>query len=214
MPPDTCPEFFNHVARQSWPEWCFFPGRETFERCGDEVILHKIQSIKSEGRELIQDRAPRNGIGSGKIQSKAESQSVATKSSVSPKFKTFRALYRCGSGSSPPEQVPPLTLSSLPVMSPTPDPPVHWKLPRRLFRVSLCSLRLNLRGSAAGASFSRLMLVVHSFCNLKVRLHACSPPRLAATPLALSSVLNHLTAPAGLSPALMPSFTGAPRFTD
>jgi hypothetical protein len=63
MPPDICPKFFNHVTRQSWPGWCFFPGRETFERCGDEVILHKIQSIKSEGGELIQDRAPeRNRI--------------------------------------------------------------------------------------------------------------------------------------------------------
>jgi hypothetical protein len=43
---------------------------------------------------------------------------------------------------------------------------------------------------------------------------SCSPPRLAATQLARSSVLNHLTAPAGLSPALTPSFTGAPRFVD
>lgn len=57
MPPDICPKFFNHVARQSWPGWCFVPVRETFERRGDEVIFHKIQSIKSEGGELIQDRA-------------------------------------------------------------------------------------------------------------------------------------------------------------
>ena len=40
---------------------------------------------------------------------------------------------------------------------------------------------------------------------LSVRLHACSPPRLAATQLARSSVLNRLIAPAGLSPALMPA---------
>src|SRR5215207_3919839 len=52
--------------------------------------------------------------------------------------------------------------------------------------------------------------------DLPVRLHACpstgsgpracrdgSPPRLAATQLARSSVLNRLSAPAGLSPALM-----------
>jgi len=64
MSPDTCPKFFNHVARQSVVRVGFFPGRETFERCCDEVILHKIQSIKSEGGELIQDRAPeRNRIG-------------------------------------------------------------------------------------------------------------------------------------------------------
>ena len=35
--------------------------------------------------------------------------------------------------------------------------------------------------------------------------HACSPPRLTATQLARSSVLNRLIAPAGLSPALMPA---------
>ena len=33
----------------------------------------------------------------------------------------------------------------------------------------------------------------------------CSPPRLAATQLARSSVLNRLTAPAGLPPALTPA---------
>jgi hypothetical protein len=80
-----------------------------------------------------------------------------------------------------PEQVSPLTLSSLPLMSPTQTPPVHWEIPRWLFRVSLCGLRLQLRGSAAGVSFSRLILVVHSHCDLTVRLHAGSPPRLTAT---------------------------------
>src|SRR5271170_7412207 len=43
------------------------------------------------------------------------------------------------------------------------------------------------------------------YCDLPVRLHACSPPRLAATQLARSSVLNRLIAPAGLSPALTPA---------
>ena len=42
-------------------------------------------------------------------------------------------------------------------------------------------------------------------CDLPVRLHACSPPRLAATQLARSAVLNRLIAPAGLSPALTPA---------
>jgi hypothetical protein len=41
--------------------------------------------------------------------------------------------------------------------------------------------------------------------GLPVRLHACSPPRLAATQLARSSVLNRLIAPTGLSPALTPA---------
>jgi hypothetical protein len=41
--------------------------------------------------------------------------------------------------------------------------------------------------------------------DLPVRLHACSPPRLAATQLARSSVLNRLIAPTGLSPALTPA---------
>ena len=39
--------------------------------------------------------------------------------------------------------------------------------------------------------------------DLSVRLHACSPPRLVATQLARSAVLNRLIAPAGLSPALI-----------
>jgi len=47
--------------------------------------------------------------------------------------------------------------------------------------------------------------VVHVYCGLPVRFHACSPPRLAATQLAQSSVLNRLIAPAGLSPALTPA---------
>jgi heat shock protein HslJ len=34
---------------------------------------------------------------------------------------------------------------------------------------------------------------------------ACSPPRLAATQLAPSAVLNRLTAPMGLSPTLTPT---------
>ena len=46
--------------------------------------------------------------------------------------------------------------------------------------------------------------MVHLHCGLPVRLHACSPPRLTATQLARSSVLNRLIAPTGLPPALYP----------
>jgi len=67
----------------------------------------------------------------------------------------------------------------------------------------LCGLRTRHSGSAAGSNFTRLIFVVHFHYNLSVRLHACSPPRLTATQLARSSVLNRLIAPAGLSPALM-----------
>ena len=47
--------------------------------------------------------------------------------------------------------------------------------------------------------------MVHVYYDLPVRLHACSPPRLAATQLARSAVLNRLIAPTGLSPALTPA---------
>ena len=46
------------------------------------------------------------------------------------------------------------------------------------------------------------MVYVH--CDLTVRLHVCSPPRLTATQLTRSSVPNSLTAPTGLSPVLTP----------
>lgn len=41
--------------------------------------------------------------------------------------------------------------------------------------------------------------------DLPVRFRACSPPRLAATQLAQSAVLNRLSAPTGLSPACTPA---------
>src|SRR5215204_3596626 len=83
----------------------------------------------------------------------------------------------------------------------------------------LCGLHPIKRGSAAGSRISRLILLahrpatrfpsassmVHVSYDLPVRLHACSPPRLAATQLARSAVLNRLTAPTGLSPALTPA---------
>lgn len=50
-------------------------------------------------------------------------------------------------------------------------------------------------------------------CDLPVRLHACSPPRLAATQLARSSVLNRLIAPVGLAPTLLCALR-AHRFRD
>ena len=55
--------------------------------------------------------------------------------------------------------------------------------------------------------------MVHIYCDLPVRLHACSPPRLTATQLARSAVLNRLIAPTGLSPALTPDSLGAPEIT-
>ena len=47
--------------------------------------------------------------------------------------------------------------------------------------------------------------MVHMDYDLPVRFRACSPPRLAATQLARSAVLNRLIAPTGLSPALTPA---------
>src|SRR5215203_2399986 len=68
----------------------------------------------------------------------------------------------------------------------------------------LCGLRPTFRGSAAREySFEAHLCGSCVYCDLPVRLHACSPPRLAATQLARSSVMNRLSAPAGLSPALM-----------
>ncbi len=71
--------------------------------------------------------------------------------------------------------------------------------------IQLCGLRPILRGSAAGSEFSRLIFEVHLNYDLPVRFRACSPPRLAATQLARSAVLNRLIAPTGLSPALTPA---------
>jgi hypothetical protein len=47
--------------------------------------------------------------------------------------------------------------------------------------------------------------MVHVYYDLPVRLHACSPPRLAAMQLVPHAGLNRLIAPAGLSPALTPA---------
>src|SRR5260221_4268997 len=47
-------------------------------------------------------------------------------------------------------------------------------------------------------------------CDLPVRLHACSPPRLAATQLARSAVLNRLIAPTGTFTRVDARFAGAP----
>ncbi len=97
----------------------------------------------------------------------------------------------------------PLTRASLPGMSPTPTPPVHCQNPRRLIRVPTLRPSPNLEGLGCRDDFFEAHLCgsyVH--CDLLVRLHACSPPRLAATQLARSSVLNRLIAPTGLSPAL------------
>src|SRR6478735_158616 len=89
-------------------------------------------------------------------------------------------------------------------MSPTPTPPVHCPHPRRL--VWMRTLRPSPKIEGLGCR--KLHFEAHLcgscvHCDLPVRLHACSPPRLAATQLARSAVLNRLIAPTGLSPALI-----------
>ena len=91
-------------------------------------------------------------------------------------------------------------------MSPTQTPPVHYQHPRRLVWVS--TLRPSPRVEGFGCreySFEAHLCGSYVRCDLPVRLHACSPPRLAATQLARSSVRNRLIALAGLSPALTPA---------
>ena len=103
-----------------------------------------------------------------------------------------------------PSQVSPLTRMSLPNMPPTQTPPVHCStLDGCLDRLFVLRYRYERLGCRL--SFSRLIVVVHLHCGLSVRLHACSPPRLTATQLARSSVLNRLIAPAGLPPVLAPA---------
>src|SRR5215210_5512917 len=89
-------------------------------------------------------------------------------------------------------------------MSSTPTPPVYCPRPRRL--VWARTLRPSLKFQKLGCRkypFEAHLCGSYVHYDLPVRLHACSPPRLAATQLARSSVLNRLSAPAGLSPALM-----------
>src|ERR1700751_4760135 len=91
-------------------------------------------------------------------------------------------------------------------MSPTQTPPVHCRNPRRLVWVS--TLRPSPLSEGFGCRdypFEAHLCGSYGHCNLRVRLQACSPPRLAASQLARSSVLNRLIAPAGLSPALTPA---------
>ena len=91
-------------------------------------------------------------------------------------------------------------------MSPTPTPPVYCQSPRRLVWGSTLRPSPNLEGLGCREDYFEAHLCgsyVH--CDLPVRLHACSPPRLAATQLARSAVLNRLIAPTGLSPALTPA---------
>ncbi len=92
-------------------------------------------------------------------------------------------------------------------------PICHPRRPRRsvaktttIIRVSALRPSPNIEGLGCRLlHLSRLIFVVYFRCDLPVRLHACSPPRLTATQLARSSVLNRLIAPAGLSPALTPA---------
>ena len=91
-------------------------------------------------------------------------------------------------------------------MSPTQTPPVHCRSPRRLVWAS--TLRPSPKTEKLGCreySFEAHLCGSYVHCDLSVRLHACSPPRLTATQLARSSVLNRLIAPAGLAPALTPA---------
>src|SRR6266853_1497298 len=70
-------------------------------------------------------------------------------------------------------------------------------------------------GSAAFAIFAQARLPDWFFrgsfmwfmCSLRPAgsIHACSPPRLTATQLAQSAVLNRLIAPVGLAPTLTPA---------
>src|ERR1700760_4577508 len=91
-------------------------------------------------------------------------------------------------------------------MSPTQTPPVHCRNPRRLVWVP--TLRPSPTIEKLGCRnyfFEAHLCGSYVHCDLPVRLHACSPPRLAATQLARSAVLNRLIAPTGLSPALTPA---------
>ena len=84
-----------------------------------------------------------------------------------------------------------------------PTPPVYYRSPRRLVWGSTLRPSPNLEGLGCREDYFEAHLCgSYVYCDLPVRLHACSPPRLTATQLARSSVLNRLIAPAGLSPAL------------
>lgn len=104
---------------------------------------------------------------------------------------------------------------SLPDMTPTQTRPIEYQNPRRLIRVLILRPssyleRLGCRESNfeahLGGSF------VH--CDLPVRLHACSPPRLTATQLARSSVLKPSNCTGGTLTRVDARFTGAPRYVD
>jgi len=122
----------------------------------------------------------------------------------------------------------PLTRASLRDMSPTEEaegnreagrrasktPPVHCRNPRRLIRVP--TLRPSPKSEGLGCrelSFEAHLCGSSVHCDLPVRLHACSPPRLAATQLARSAVRNRLIAPTGLSPALTPASRALQKLT-
>ena len=84
-----------------------------------------------------------------------------------------------------------------------PTPPVHYRSPRRLIWGSTLRPSPKLEGFGCREDYFEAHLCgSYVYCDLPVRLHACSPPRLTAAQLARSSVLNRLIAPAGLSPAL------------
>jgi hypothetical protein len=90
-------------------------------------------------------------------------------------------------------------------MSSTQTPPVYCQNPRRLVRVPTLRPSPTLEGFGCWEYFFEAHLCgsyVHCDPACGIRLHACSPPRLAATQLARSAVLNRLIAPTGLSPAL------------
>jgi hypothetical protein len=93
--------------------------------------------------------------------------------------------HRSGMASSllprPPTPAPAATALSVSELAPpvgsSPPEQVYWKIPRRLFRVFLCGLCLNLRGSAAGAFFFE----AHS-CGSFVLQPEGSTPCLLPTP--------------------------------
>ncbi len=112
----------------------------------------------------------------------------------------------------PPVESGLLAMTGLPAYPGRHFPTCHPRRPRRsIARPATVGLGRTLRPSptieklGCREYFSRLIFVVHMNCDLPVRLHACSPPRLAATQLARSAVLNRLIAPAGLPPALTPA---------
>ncbi len=67
-------------------------GGELLEVGRDEVIVDIAEALEPKGGKLVQHRALVDGIGSGRMTSKAESRSVTTKSRVSPRSKTSRTF--------------------------------------------------------------------------------------------------------------------------